>query len=139
MTTFVVDASVAAKWFIPEPGAEQAKHLLTPRHTLIAPDLLWIDFAKIAWKLVRREMLHRSEAERWIVDIEEFPVEVHESAPLLMDALRLALDRERSVYDCVYLALALRHDAVVITADERLCNALAHTPLAKRLKLLGTA
>ena len=32
---------------------------------------------------------------------------------------------ERSVYDCLYIALAIRYDAEMITADERLANSVA--------------
>ncbi len=43
------------------------------------------------------------------------------------DAARLALSLDRPVHDCVYLALAHRIGARVVTADERFANALATT------------
>jgi predicted nucleic acid-binding protein len=36
----VVDASVAAKWFLPETGSEEATQLLSGANKLIAPDLI---------------------------------------------------------------------------------------------------
>ena len=37
---FVVDASVAIKWFVPEIHAEAARRLLREGITLLAPDLI---------------------------------------------------------------------------------------------------
>ena len=44
--------------------------------------------------------------------------------PLLRDALTIALAFDRSVYDAVYVALAMVSNAPLLTADERLANAL---------------
>ena len=43
------------------------------------------------------------------------------------DAVRLALALDRPNYDCVYLALAHRIGAVMLTADSRFANAVAPT------------
>jgi predicted nucleic acid-binding protein len=45
---------------------------------------------------------------------------------------------DRTVYDCMYLALAVRTKAVLVTADKRLVNALAGSPLEKYVALLGS-
>ena len=42
-------------------------------------------------------------------------------------AVRLALSLDRPVYDCVYLALAHRLGARMVTADQRFANALSST------------
>jgi predicted nucleic acid-binding protein len=47
------------------------------------------------------------------------------SATLLPKAVSIAFDFGRSVYDCLYVALAVRSQTQLITADERLANALA--------------
>jgi predicted nucleic acid-binding protein len=44
---------------------------------------------------------------------------------LLPDALNIAVAHDRSVYDCLYVALAIQFKTEMITADERLANALA--------------
>ena len=43
------------------------------------------------------------------------------------DAVRLSLALDRPVYDCVYLALAHRLGAKLVTADARFASALAET------------
>jgi predicted nucleic acid-binding protein len=48
VSEYVVDASVAAKWVIDEPGTVQALKLR--HHVLSAPDLLVAECADIVWK-----------------------------------------------------------------------------------------
>lgn len=136
-TTLVVDASVAVKWFLPEPDAAPAVAVLRAGHRLIAPDLLWIEVASVLWRVARRGAISADEAGRMLADAAAFPVEIMGSAALLTDALRIAtttdrtvMDRtvmDRTVYDSLYVALAARERAVMVTADERLVNALAGT------------
>jgi predicted nucleic acid-binding protein len=40
-------------------------------------------------------------------------------------ALKIALVYDHSVYDCLYVAMAIQFKIDMITADERLANALA--------------
>lgn len=142
MKTLVIDASVAAKWFLPEDGAEHTKALLDSAHLLIAPDLLWIEVAQVAWKLARRGLLDPVEAARVVQDMWNLPVESRESTPLLQDAIVMALKTDRTVYDCLYLALAIAQDALLVTADRRFATAIAGPPDgsgpgAGRVRLLG--
>jgi predicted nucleic acid-binding protein len=49
---------------------------------------------------------------------------------LAEDALAIALSTGRTVYDAMYVALAVQRESTFITADERLVNALAtHWPI----------
>jgi predicted nucleic acid-binding protein len=49
---------------------------------------------------------------------------------LVNPALSIALKHGRSLYDCLYIALALHSSAQLVTADEKLANALAgHFPI----------
>lgn len=136
MKTVVVDASVAAKWFLPEPGADRARGVLDGRHRLIAPDLLWVEVASVVRKNVVRNLLSQSDAEEIVRDCAGFPVEVFESITLLTGALRIASEAGRSVYDALYVSLAVREKATLVTSDERLVNALGGTPYGKRVALL---
>ena len=137
--TLVVDASVAVKWFLPEPDAEPAVAMLRAGHRLIAPDLLWIEVASVLWKVARRGVLSPEEIRRMIADAAAFPVEIVESAGLLPDTLRIATTADRTVYDSLYVALAVREGAVMVTADGRLVNALANTAWADSVRRLTDA
>ena len=66
MKLLVLDASVAAKWYLPRDGetfVDAAFDLLT-RHAreqirLIAPDSIWAEFGNVMWKAVRQRRLLR--------------------------------------------------------------------------------
>jgi len=137
MKTVVVDASVAAKWFFPEEHSQAAKRLFSRRCQLIAPDLLAAEFGNLTWKRVRRRELTPDDASSLILDFFRLPLSLISSGPLLPIALDMAIDTGCSVYDCLYLALALNQDAVLVTADQRFANTLANSPIAKNIRLIG--
>jgi len=58
---------------------------------------------------------------------------LHEVEPLRDGAYEMASRLRRSVYDCLYLALGHRLRCPVVTADQRLVNALAGGPVADLL------
>jgi len=136
MRTVVVDASVAAKWFLPEPDAAAALRLLDGRHRLAAPDLIYAETGNIIWKLHSRGVLDKNEALEMVEHFLSMPLDVYDSTFLLAPALEIAIATRRTVYDSLYLSLAIELDASVITADERWANALAGGPFARYMRLL---
>lgn len=126
MEAAVVDASVAVKWVVSESGSDRARMLSQTR--LQAPDLLPIECANILWKKVRIRDLTRQEAWARLDLLLRAPVSLAESRPLLDSALGLSLDLRHPVYDCVYIALALRQGIPLVTADERLVAAAGKSP-----------
>jgi predicted nucleic acid-binding protein len=137
MKTIVVDASVAAKWFLPEPDAPAAVRLLDDRYHLAAPDLIRSEVANIAWKLHTRDVLATQEASDMVEQFLSLPLEIYDSASLLVSALEIAIATRRPVYDSLYLALAVELSGTVVTADERWVHALADSPFARFLQLLS--
>ena len=137
MTLFVIDASVAAKWFLPpsgEPLAEEALRLLAGytegRFRFAVPDLFWAECANILWKAVRQGRWTRSAAEEAILALKDRSLPTTSSRDLLEDAFSIAATFDRTVYDSLYVALAVRFKADLVTADMRLANALAvHLPV----------
>jgi predicted nucleic acid-binding protein len=137
MNTLVVDASVAAKWFLPEPDAPAALRLLDDRYHLAAPDLIRSEMGNIVWKLHARGVLDTDEAFEMIEHFLSMPLEIHASTFLLAPALEIAIATKRPVYDSLYLALAVELGGTVVTADERWVNALAGNPFGRFMRLLG--
>ena len=134
----VVDASVVLKWFIPEAGSDAASRLLRSEDRLAAPDLLFAEIANAIWKKVLRGQLTRAESQLLMSDVEKIAVDTTPCRALASDAHAIALITSRSVYDSMYVALALRLDTHVITADERLFQALQSFPdLAGSIELLA--
>jgi predicted nucleic acid-binding protein len=122
----IVDASVAVKWVVREADSDRARLLSQAR--LEAPDLLLVECANILWKKVLLRDVTQAEAAARLQWLERAPVSLAESPPLLEAALGLAFDLRHPVYDCVYLALALRRDLPLVTGDERLVTVAGRSP-----------
>jgi predicted nucleic acid-binding protein len=128
MSTFVVDASVVIKWFVPEIHSRDARRLLDYDHQYVAPDLLFAEIGNVIWKKVRGGQLSPIQGQQLTADIAAVAVGTVPCRQLGNDAYALATVTGRTVYDAMYLALALRLETRLITADERLANALAALP-----------
>jgi predicted nucleic acid-binding protein len=120
----VVDASVAAKWFFEEEYAAQARRLLAPTEQLHAPAFMPVEMTNIAWKKVQRAQFGANLASDFPARLRDLRLTLHSDIALLDDAMAIALRFSRSVYDSLYIALALREDCPLVTADRRLFNAM---------------
>ena len=123
---FVVDASVAVKWLVVEEGSADARALLDDEE-LHAPRLLVSEVANAVWRKVRLDQIDRGAAGQLLATITDMPVRWYADETICADAIRLAIAHDRPVYDLMYLALAQRLGVRVVTADQRLVNALAST------------
>jgi predicted nucleic acid-binding protein len=124
LTRFVVDASVALKWVLPEDHSESAARLLVEGLELWAPDLVWSELGNILWKKWRREEIPGERVPTFLRVLQSFPVQIHPSEELLDEAWAIARDFHRSFYDSLYLALAVSQGCPLVTADRRLYNAV---------------
>lgn len=130
MSAFVLDASVVVKWFVPEIHSDAARRLLSLPHQYVAPDLLFAETANVIWKKTRRGELTTADGQRLVADLCDAAVDAVPSRLLAEDAHALAAATGRTVYDSLYLALAIRLGTRMITADERLAAAIAAFPIA---------
>lgn len=129
MSVLVVDASVALKWLVPEVDHAAALRVLESGRDLVAPDLISVEVANAIWKKVQRQELTAKHAREMIADFSTLAVETIALRRLVDDALDVALAIGRTVYDSAYVALAMRLETQVVTADRRLANALAAYPV----------
>ena len=123
----VVDASVAVKWFVEEEGSDAADRLLDGSHDLFAPRLMASEVGNALWRKVHKGEIERSRAGALATAIPDMAVSWASDEGISSDAVRLSLALDRPVYDCLYLALAYRISATLVTADARFVNALAGT------------
>jgi predicted nucleic acid-binding protein len=132
VNSVVIDASVAAKWFLPSVGeafSEEAADLLE-RYSrgeigFLVPDLFWAELANIFWKAIRQHRWSHSDGTASISAIRQQKIPTVAAKTLLEDAFEIATAFDRSLYDSLYVALAIASKTHFLTADERLANALA--------------
>lgn len=124
---YVLDCSVAVKWFLPEPLADKATSLLerfrTGLDSLFAPDILISEFGHVLTKRHRRHELTETEVQDIWNDFMFLGVQTEGTSPLATDALQLAVAHTAKFYDAVYVALAQVRGCVVITADDSMIAA----------------
>jgi len=99
--------------------------------------LLYSETANVFWKRKGRGEISAKEAEQLFSDLLLLPLKICETHRLVAPALTLALRTGRTVYDSLYLALAVEEKCPLVSEDRRLINALQGTPLEKHLLWLG--
>lgn len=137
MSRFVVDASVALKWlslFAMEPFVDRAKRLLdrgaAGEIRRLVPDLFWLEVGNVLCKAVRRRNCDVIEANEALREMQQLPLKTASSVRLVNSAQRITIQYGRSIYDSLYVALAKASGSQLVTADEKLANALAaHLPV----------
>ncbi len=137
MKACVIDANIAAKWVLPPAGeafVDQALRLLD-RHVkgdlrFVVPDLFWAETGNILWKAVRYGRCSKASAENSLATLKASRLVTEPTESLVEAALTIAMTFNRTAYDSLYVALAQESGTVLITADEKLANALAgHCPV----------
>ena len=117
----VVDASVAVKWFIPEAGEEAAAKLLGGKKRLVAPALIRLEVTGAIIRRYREGHLSEKKAREgtraWEAMLQHRVVRLVPDAELFEDAVQMAFLAKHALADCLYLAMAKRFAAPVITAD----------------------
>ena len=122
----ILDASVLISAFFPDEAQSQAQAVLRAhaagRERLKAPALIVYEVTNAVWQAERRGRISSAQAAEILqaasgLDIELLPFQCGESLPL-------ARKFNRSAYDAAYLVLAEARGEKLITADERLYNAV---------------
>jgi predicted nucleic acid-binding protein len=137
MKPLVIDASIAIKWFIPEAGSDAAIELISKKHQLLAPDLIRAEVGNIVWKLHRRKFIETEDVYHIVNDFLVMPIDIHDSESLISNAVEIAVATGTTVYDSLYLALAVEKGTVMVTADAKLAKALKDTVWESFVQLMA--
>jgi predicted nucleic acid-binding protein len=117
----VVDASVAAKWLLPEAGSEAALQLVAGCDRLVAPALIRLEVLAAITRRVRKGLATPSESRercaKWLGYLEAGTIAVVPEEAVLNQAVEAAITLKHTLQDCLYLATAQQLDARLITAD----------------------
>lgn len=135
MKSVVVDASVAVKWFFTEEDGEpytSEAHLFLAgiafgKLRAIVPILFFSECANVLWKVCALRGYPQEAAVEALRDLLSLDVEVLNDMEFVERALSIALQCNRPVYDCLYLAMANLKAVDLITADEKFYNSLKNS------------
>ena len=134
---YVLDCSVAVRWFVPQPHAPRALALLElireRKVEVIAPDVIVPEFGHVLRKLAVGRTIKHEQAQTFFDRFLDMNVPQVPSLPLSRAALRLALAHMGTFWDALYVALAVENDLEVVAADEPMTKAFA--PLERTIHL----
>ena len=137
MNTAVVDASVAAKWFLEELDTDLSRRLLGSGMALHAPEHLLLEVDNILCKRLRRREMSSEAADIVRRSVRAMPLKLHPVRGLLDSAYLIARETKCSVYDGLCLALAVALNAKMVSDDLRLLRNLAGGPVAQYALWVG--
>ena len=137
MSLYVVDASVAAKWFTDEEDATPALMLLDERHALHAPDFFALEMDSVLCKWIRRGVVTEPEGDDIRATLGRLPIQYHPFRLLQDSAYAIANRTGLSLYDGLYVALAVLLKGRLVTADRQLHDRAAVTSFGTFLRWVG--
>ena len=116
----VIDTSVVVKWIVDEDNFVAARNLLIPDLQRIAPELVLVEMANVLQRKTRMGQLESTQAAKAVVNMRHFFDRLVSSVDLVGPAFALSRRLDHSVYDCMFLTLALsEEDGRLVTSDEK--------------------
>ena len=121
---YVVDASVASSWVLPDEHHAVAERALVRAEDdqAIAPWLLWFELRNILMVAERRKRLDADKTEEALQRLARLPIAL-DDAPDELVVMTLARRRRLTVHDAAYLELSLRKGIPLATVDAALAGA----------------
>ena len=129
----MLDACVAIKWYVPEALSDTALALAVTEPRWIVPDLFYPEVGNVLWKKVNRHEIDEETARDIMASLLALGIEVYATKPLIDFAIGLACRFQCTVYDGLYLALAVEEESQLVTADREFYDAMSRTTLVKHL------
>ena len=119
-SAFVLDASAVVRLILLDPLAADWAQTLEAAGMVLAPELMLTEVANTLWKLQRAQQLQGVNPQELLTHAKGLVDHIEPDRQLQVEALALAIHFNHSVDDCLYLALARREAAALLTADRKL-------------------
>ncbi len=116
----VIDASAAVGLVLSLPGTEIFTSPLEQAALVTAPDLYVAEIGNALWKYRKANLLSMEQCELALEQAVSLNDRVEAGSVLYLEAFSLACHHLHPVYDALYLVLARRTNAIVLTLDHRL-------------------
>ncbi|MBY0565289.1 MAG: type II toxin-antitoxin system VapC family toxin [Hyphomonadaceae bacterium] len=134
----VPDSSIIAKLFLREAESDAVSELLEQADVATAPQLLALEVASAITRRYRIGGIERVSAEGALEDARSFfgsaGIALVPDAQVQARAEEIALDLKHPLKDCLFVALAEREQATLVTLDASLlARASPHHPFVRSL------
>jgi predicted nucleic acid-binding protein len=136
VSDFVVDASVAVKWFVAETDFLVADDLSASNHRL-APRLIMTEVANTLARKAMAGLMSAAEACVYLRSLPHYFGGFLAVDELIEPALKNACAIRHPIYDLIYLEAARHLDAQLVTADRGFIAKIAGTDFARHVMLLS--
>jgi predicted nucleic acid-binding protein len=128
MTLAVLDTSAMIRFYIPDgPLPQDLENYIDAawkaEATIMTPELALAEFTQVLWKKEQAGYITPDELNHILSAFLELPLKIAGHYDLLPEALIIARRHQLTVYDALFLALAAKKEAILITADQRLAKA----------------
>ena len=126
MTGFVLDASVALRWFLGKPVpayANRVKQFFLKGVRAVVPALWHLEMSNGLSVAERRSILTSSDVDQAVIDLEllvAHALDIDSDVVSTRQALTTARTFQLSAYDAVYLDLARKQRLPLATLDDKL-------------------
>jgi predicted nucleic acid-binding protein len=136
MSRVVLDASVGVALAVDEPSSGASVDAVK-ECDVIVPEVFWVDVSNALLRKVRHAAIDRREALDAYALLRRLVDHSVATEPLGPLAMGLSMDLDHPVYDCVYLAAAISHQAPLLTADRALHAAAVGGGYRDWVRLIG--
>jgi predicted nucleic acid-binding protein len=137
VSDFIVDASVALKWFVAETDSLVADEISASNHRLFAPRLILTEVANALGRKAMSGLMSAAEARAYIRSLSQYFDGLLAVDGFIEPALENACAIRHPIYDLIYLEAARSLGAQLVTADRRFTAKIAGTDLARHVMLLS--
>ena len=121
----VLDASAVVRIIEGSPQAAAMGEALAAADLVLAPELMLTEVANALWRLQRAGQLEGEGLQQRFERAVALVDHIEPDRTLQAEALALATHLDHPVYDCLYLVLARREVAALLSADQRLLKLAA--------------
>jgi predicted nucleic acid-binding protein len=136
VSTAILDTSVAIALVVDESGSGAATEAVAGLEMLV-PDVFWGEVSAALVRKIRMRLRSRDDSFAAYDLLRRFVKHTVASEPLGTIAIALSLDIEHPVYDCLFLAAAIAHQAPLLTADRTLYSKAVEAGLGEHVLLVG--
>ncbi|WP_295560259.1 type II toxin-antitoxin system VapC family toxin [uncultured Sphingomonas sp.] len=133
----VLDASVVVKLLVQESSSALALDRVEHEPVRLAPSICVAEVANALSKKVRYDGLPIAAATEVLGNLPAVVYQLIDTDGLIDAGMALSVRCRHALYDCLYLALAIREGCVLLTADAKFVTACRLAGLSDMVELLG--